>query len=535
MEFLKNQDMLMDIIDKTDIISKMKVGFWVIEYPEEGQPRMYGDPMMHLIMGNDKEMSPEEMHQFWFERIDSTYVQMIEEAINNLKKNYTTEARYPWYHPKKGWTFVRCGAFRDESYKAGVRIKGFHKDVTEQMELEIREDDKHKVVDLKKLKMYSPYFIEMCDELFEIDAVDFTIRTIFYRKDKYSEITEETDIFSVISRFVHPDDIQKVEAVFSERGLTQIVEENQIVKIEFRTKTRFDTYTWVEGKALYVKTGNLKKILFITYDIESKKQMSLLAKETNAILDAFINLYKAILEVDLLTEKVQVLKTMGVQTQLYQDNTLQLADQLPKMLEQLDIESERQELLEFFEIKHLKEMAALKKEQSLDLRFEKENKQFEWIQIKILYLPGREDKIYVVFGNSDKEHVLNSIAEKFVYKNSDWFYYLDLKNDYFIRYSGNADEHTLPPEEGWDYRNAMIEYSKECVVSEDQDWVIACMEPEYMINRLDKEDGEYQISFGVSDDMGGYRRKEIVCRYYDEENKIVLVQRNDITEDYESS
>ncbi len=58
---------------------------------------------------------------------------------------------------------------------------------------------------------------------------------------------------------------------------------------------------------------------------------------------------------------------------------------------------------------------------------------------------------------------------------------------------------------------------------------------EYMINRLDKEDGEYQISFGVSDDMGGYRRKEIVCRYYDEENKIVLVQRNDITEDYESS
>ena len=26
MEFLKNQDMLMDIIDKTDIISKMKVG-----------------------------------------------------------------------------------------------------------------------------------------------------------------------------------------------------------------------------------------------------------------------------------------------------------------------------------------------------------------------------------------------------------------------------------------------------------------------------------------------------------------------------
>ena len=75
---------------------------------------------------------------------------------------------------------------------------------------------------MKKLKMYSPYFIEMCDELFEIDAVDLTIRTIFYRKDKYSEITEETDIFSVISRFVHPDDIQKVEAVFLREDLHRL-------------------------------------------------------------------------------------------------------------------------------------------------------------------------------------------------------------------------------------------------------------------------------------------------------------------------
>ena len=53
-----------------------------------------------------------------------------------------------------------------------------------------------------------------------------------------------------------------------------------------------------------------------------------------------------------------------------------------------------------------------------------------------------------------------------------------------------------------------------------------------MINRLDKEYGEYQILFGVSDDMCGYRRKEIVCRYYDEENKIVLVQRNRLIEEY---
>ena len=35
MEFLKNQDMLMDIIDKTDIISKMKVVSGSLSIPKK--------------------------------------------------------------------------------------------------------------------------------------------------------------------------------------------------------------------------------------------------------------------------------------------------------------------------------------------------------------------------------------------------------------------------------------------------------------------------------------------------------------------
>lgn len=63
--------------------------------------------MMHLIMGNDKEMSPEEMHQFWFERIDSTYVQMIEEAINNLKKIIQQKRDILGIIRKKDGLFIR--------------------------------------------------------------------------------------------------------------------------------------------------------------------------------------------------------------------------------------------------------------------------------------------------------------------------------------------------------------------------------------------------------------------------------------------
>ncbi len=73
---------------------------------------MYGDPMMHLIMGNDKEMSPEEMHQFWFERIDSTYVQMIEEAINNLKKKLYNRSAISLVSSEKRMDFCSMWRFQ---------------------------------------------------------------------------------------------------------------------------------------------------------------------------------------------------------------------------------------------------------------------------------------------------------------------------------------------------------------------------------------------------------------------------------------
>lgn len=524
--------MQIDTIDRTDILNNMKIGFWVIEYPDNQEPRMYGDPSMCAIMGIHKELSPEEMYEFWFSRIDSTFVSMITEAVNNLKQNYMTEVRYPWKHPKKGWTFVRCGSYRDETFENGVRLKGFHKDVTDQMEMEIRENDKHEIIDLKRLKIYSSYFIEMCEGAFEIDINSLKIKTIFRRKEKYLRIEDGRDIFSVICSNIHSDDINKVMNIFSKEELSKIVDEEKMVKVEFRAKTLHQRCVWVEAKIFCTDIGGKRTLLVVTYDIDSEKKVSLLEKEKDDILDAFINLYRAIVEVDLKTEQVCVLKTLEENDKKSIDGIRQLEDMVFLISDRIAVDSEKKELIEFLKIEHLRKLTAEKKTGCLDLRFQRENKPFEWIQMKILYLPQKEDKIYIVFGNTDREHILKSIAEKFVYKNSDYFYYLDLRNDYYIRYSENEKDYILPSKEGWGYCAEMVQYTQQHVVPEDRKKVIRCMEPEYIMKRLDRE-GEYRISFGILDDADEYRRKEIIFRYYDEENKIVLLQRNDITKEYD--
>lgn len=518
-------------VNRADILNSMQVGFWVIEYPDDGKPRMYTDEMMRSIMGAAPELSPEELHEFWFTRIDSNYISMVQEAVNKLKKNYTTEVRYPWEHPTQGWRFVRCGAYRDESFENGIRLKGFHKDVTEQMEMEVREDNKHEIIDLKKLKIYSSYFVEMCEEAFEIDVNTFKIKSIFHKKGRYSKLQEECDVFSAIDDVIYPEDREQIRNIFSEKELLRIIKEEKMAKAEFRTKMADGGYGWVEGRLFYVDVGGLKKLLLITYDIESKKKVSLLKEEKEQILDAFINMCKAIIEVDLNTQELYILKTIDGNGGEEADFSITLKNMSMYLRDRLAVDFEKKELQEFLSIEHLRKMAADKTEGTLDLRFQREDKYTIWLQMRILYLPQKDDKIYIVFANAEREHILNSIAEKFVYKNSDYFYYLDLKHDYYIRYFGNEKYGTLPPQEGWDYREEIVRYTMQYAHAEDCNNVIEAMQPEYMIRRLDQE-GEYHIFYGTTGNKGEYRRKQLIFRYYDEENKIVLVQRNDITKEY---
>lgn len=102
MENLNIREDVSDIVNKTELLADLQIGFWIIEYPNDGIPKMYGDTIMYsLLGGNSNTLTPEELYSFCMERIDSEYIGLVFDAIENIKKNKRTEIRYPWRHEEK--------------------------------------------------------------------------------------------------------------------------------------------------------------------------------------------------------------------------------------------------------------------------------------------------------------------------------------------------------------------------------------------------------------------------------------------------
>ena len=194
MDNIENNEM-MDILHIRQVLKNMQVGFWTIEIPKDGAPKMYGDAIIHTVLGVEGNgLTPEKLYEYWMKNIDPRYLGIVIRTVEALKQGKSSEVKYLWQHPKKGWLWVRCGGYLDETYTEGFRFKGWHYDVTNELEPDAGESG-HNIVDPKKLKLYSPYIIGNIEELYEVDSVSLTVNTIFLKKNKYCEIEDGKNIF----------------------------------------------------------------------------------------------------------------------------------------------------------------------------------------------------------------------------------------------------------------------------------------------------------------------------------------------------
>ena len=69
----------MEIVQQ--ILHDSEIGLWCIEIDEGKAPRLYVDNTFLEIQGMDPSLSPEENYVFWYERIESSYVEVVNEAV----------------------------------------------------------------------------------------------------------------------------------------------------------------------------------------------------------------------------------------------------------------------------------------------------------------------------------------------------------------------------------------------------------------------------------------------------------------------
>lgn len=117
-----------------DILEGARTGIWTIELEEGCLPRMYTDRTMRILLGVPDGIGPEECYRNWFERIETDYVEMVQEAVREILETGRGEVIYPWYHPELGKIYVRCGGVPDKTFKKqGSSLNGYHQDITEIM------------------------------------------------------------------------------------------------------------------------------------------------------------------------------------------------------------------------------------------------------------------------------------------------------------------------------------------------------------------------------------------------------------------
>lgn len=519
---------MIDMLHITQVLADMQLGFWIIELPDDGEPKMYGDATMYTVLGIDADaLTPEGVYHHWMNNIDPKYMELVGQTVEAIRRGEASEVKYLWQHPKKGWIWVRCGGYLDETYKEGIRFKGWHYDVTNELETDVM-DIRHKIVDPKKLKLYSSYIIENMEELYEIDSVSLNINTIFFEKTKYDQIEDGKSVLDNIKEQVHPDYIDLLNSIFQPDSLQQLIDEKQTKQLECKIKTISGGYCWVDVKVFPVNVAGSHKLLFCISDISDKKRVVDLTNEKKEIIDIFYNVYDSIVEVNLCEEKAYILKSEIAEPNLEILSVERLYD---RMVENLAVDSEKNAIKQFFVIDNLKRIAEKQDKCSFDFQLKDEESQFKWKRIETLCVPGNKDKLYLVFSDVDEKHIQDSILKQFVFNSIDYLYCIDVKNNSFLNFVKTADNIVLPPQNGNNYVKTMIDYNKVYVAPEDRDRVTELMQPDYMVSRLQKEDA-YKMEVGMVDEDGSYRRKEITIQSYDKENQVIFMSRKDITKEY---
>lgn len=128
-----------------DVLASAGIGIWRMELFDGEKPRMHADSQMKQLLAIEgKDLSPEEIYDAWHSGIKESYLPSVTANVNEMIENGTSENIYVWIHPKLGEQFVRCGGTSYYVEGKGYILRGYHSNVTAQVEKEQLQNQKLK-------------------------------------------------------------------------------------------------------------------------------------------------------------------------------------------------------------------------------------------------------------------------------------------------------------------------------------------------------------------------------------------------------
>ena len=250
-----------------EIFRGAQIGLWSIIKQEGKEPVMEADANMRELLGLTKGTTSEECYRIWRDNIPPEYTEKVDNCVKEtLEKGYA-DVIYPWNHPTRGKIWIRCGGVRPKDYEGiGVCIRGYHQDVTKNIEREMR---------FRSLKAatseiyYAIYNINLNTDYMEQISEPNKMYKIANDRGIASE-----KLMELCTLQIHEDYQEEMRKFFDLSTLEERLKEKNFVSREYPNKQGI----W--RRAVFIAQENVSaesvtEVLYVTQIIDDYKQKEL--------------------------------------------------------------------------------------------------------------------------------------------------------------------------------------------------------------------------------------------------------------------
>lgn len=511
-----------------NIFEDIKLGKFkiIINKDRSIEPQLYLDDVLKSLFNLQDVNSSEKLYKYWKSHVKQDYLKYIDNMFEQKTSDKLVEIEYPWKNNQDEWLYIRLnGQLTDnDSY---IEIQGYQQDITSLFSSKYIDEKLYNIRDPYKYKKYCSFYADVYDEIYEIDLESYYLETIFFRKDVNKTVEENGNIFKLIRSHIHPDDRHVLSDVLLSENINKMRLQKNSKCLEFRSKKQLGGYEWVKMYCMLVNFNGKENILLYGYSIEQAKQREAIRKEKEAIVSAIVADHTAVLDVDLKTEQINPLKyTVGDYT-----SSSNIEQMIYNLVEFYAQKVDEKKIRQFLSVENLRRIALNDTRTYCDIQLKNEVFGYGWLRISAMGSKKLKDRVFLMIKNISGDYMLEILMNEYVSKNCEDLYYINCNTNSFIEFSGKNTNGDNISRQGKDYIAEIQRYVDRFVVEDDQAFVRQKMLPIYVLECLENN-GFCNLSYGILDNDGDYKRKFVQFQYYDKENNIILLMRSDITASY---
>lgn len=272
------------------VLNDVDIGIWSLEFIEEQSPKMYANDTMLRLLGMNSDSSPEDIFKAWFDNIPEESIDIVNNAIDKVKKIGKIEIEYLWGNSEIGKSYVRCCGTLDADFDKGMRLFGYHQNITE-LYLAKKEAEKFHQLNSDTINLIGTLY----DGIYRIDLDEESViilKSILDKKNVGKTLKFE-DFFSLLTKNFVKEEIDELRDILNTSNLKTIISgEKESFIGEFRKKDSFNSYIWYEYTISLQRSYSSGTFVIITIkDITSRKTLE--EKDKRILKEAYTSANQA--------------------------------------------------------------------------------------------------------------------------------------------------------------------------------------------------------------------------------------------------